>query len=107
MKINYHWIGHCREGTSDKVWGLIRLTGDDDDSQWRRRHNNYVAFWGRRGKKLQTKIHEGLDGYDATRLCDKKIDRGYATIDTDRLEDVYPGFEEDLQKTTVWALLSV
>lgn len=107
MKIAYHWIGHCQEGTSDKIWGLIRLTGVDDDSQFLHRYNNYVAFWGRRGKKLQTKIHEGLDGYDASRLCDKKIDKGYATIDTDRLEDVYPEFEEDLQKTTVWALLSV
>lgn len=105
--MNYHWIGHCKEGTSDKVWGLIRLSGSYDDALYRLNPCDYVAFWGRRGKKLQTKIHHGLDLYDADRLCDKKESGGYKTIDPNRLEDVYPEFEEDLQKTTVWALLSV
>ena len=101
--INYHWIGHCKEGTSDKVWGLIRLTNNgkypEYDSQ------DYVAVWGRRGRKLQTKIHKGLWEWQARDLCDKKEDRGYKTIST--LEDVYPEFEQDLEQTTVWALLSV
>ena len=66
-----------------------------------------MAFWGRRGKKLQTKIHEGLDRWDADKLCDKKEDKGYKAINPNRLDEVYPEFEEDLQKTTVWALLSV
>ena len=105
--MNYHWIGHCKEGTSDKVWGLIRLDGADDDLQYGFRRNNYVAFWGRRGKKLQTKIHHDIDSYDADKLCDKKESGGYKTIDLNHLEKVYPEFEEDLQKTTVWALLSV
>lgn len=103
--MKYYWIGHCKEGNSDKVWGLIRLTGDDKEVGYRT--NNYVAFWGRRGKKLQTKIHENLDRWDADKLCNKKENRGYKSIDSNRLDEVYPGFEEDLQKTTVWALLSV
>lgn len=103
--MKYYWIGHCKEGNSDKVWGLIRLTGDDEEFGYRT--NNYVAFWGRRGKKLQTKIHENIDRWDADKLCNKKEDRGYKSIDSNRLDEVYPGFEEDLQKTTVWALLSV
>ena len=105
--MNYHWIGHCKEGNSDKVWGLIRLNGEDDDLQFGRRYNNYVAFWGRRGKKLQTKIHENIDRWDADKLADKKKDRGYNTININRLDEVYPEFENDLQATTVWALLSV
>jgi len=105
--MNYHWIGHCKEGNSDKVWGLIRLTGPDDDLQFGTRRNNYVAFWGRRGKKLQTKIHENIDRWDADKLSDKKKDRGYNTINVNRLDEVYPEFENDLQATTVWALLSV
>ena len=103
--MKYYWIGHCKEGNSDKVWGLIRLTGDDKEFGYRT--NNYVAFWGRRGKKLQTKIHENIDRWDANKLCNKKENRGYKSIDSNRLDEVYPGFEEDLQKTTVWALLSV
>jgi hypothetical protein len=105
--MNYFYIGHCQEGTSDKVWGLIRLTGADDDLQFGYRVNDYVAFWGRRGKKLQTKIHHSIDSYDAQRLCDKKESGGYKTIDVNRLDAVYPEFENDLQATTVWALLSV
>lgn len=104
MKINYHWIGHCKEGTSDKVWGMIRLNGPSESYI---SECDYVVFWGRRGKKLQTKIHKNLHSWDADRLSDKKESGGYRVIDPNRLEDVYPGFEEDLQKTTVWALLSV
>lgn len=98
--MNYHWIGHCREGTSDKVWGLIRLSNNEF-------YNDYVAFWGRRGKRLQTKIHENIDRWDADKLANKKQDRGYNTINVNRLDEVYPEFENDLQQTTVWALLTV
>ena len=107
MNIKYYWIGHCKEGTSDKVWGIIRLTGNDDDFNFGYRTNDYVAFWGRRGKKLQTKIHHDVSRWDIDRLCDKKESGGYKVIDLTKLSDVYPEFEEDLQKTTVWALLSV
>jgi hypothetical protein len=96
--MKYHWIGHFKEGTSDKVWGLIKLT----DGTW---NNDYVAFWGRRGKALQTKIHTSLGAYDADKLCDKKEDRGYKSINPARLDEVYPEFEEDLQKTAIWAML--
>jgi hypothetical protein len=98
--MKYHWIGHCKEGTSDKVWGLIRLTDHN-------RYNDYVAFWGRRGRALQTKIHSDIDAWDADKLCNKKEDKGYAVINPARLDQVYPEFEEDLQKTAVWAMLKV
>ena len=101
--MNYHFIGWCKEGNHDKVWGLIRLSGDDDNLQYGYKKNNYVAFWGRRGKKLQTKIHHDIDRYDADKLCDKKTDGGYRPIST--LKDVYPEFEQDLEKTAVWAML--
>ena len=96
--INHHWIGQCREGTSDKIWGLIRLTNHDDHDP-----QDYVAFWGRRGSKLQTKIHTDLWHWQATDLCIRKQERGYKTITT--LEDVYPEFEQDLEQTAVWAIL--
>lgn len=98
--MNYHWIGHCKEGTSDKVWGLIRLTNNPV-------FNDYVAFWGRRGKKLQTKIHSNIDSWDASKLCDKKESHGYATINPSRLDEVYPEFEQDLNKTAFWATLRI
>lgn len=94
--MEYYWIGWCREDNHDKVWGLIDLT----NGKYR---GDYIAFWGRRGKKLQTKIHRNLSYYDAQKLCEKKEDGGYRTIKT--LTDVYPEFEEDLEKTAVWSML--
>ena len=106
--MNYHWIGHCQEGTSDKVWGMICLTGNNHEaSNYPWTGHDYVAFWGRRGKKLQTKIYKTHNYYEINKLCDKKIDRGYNTINVARLDEVYPEFEQDLEQTTVWALLSV
>lgn len=106
--MDYHWIGHCKEGTSDKVWGMICLNGDKGDAV----HHpwtgfKYVAFWGRRGSKLQTKIHEDLTYYFADKLCNKKQDKGYNSINLNRLNEVYPEFENDLQATAVWAMLNV
>ena len=53
--MNYHWIGHCKEGTSDKIWGMICLT--NNGRYLESAPQTFVAFWGRRGKKLQTKIY--------------------------------------------------
>jgi len=99
--MEYFRIGHCKEGTSDKIWGLIKLT--DKGSYY----NDYAAFWGRRGKALQTKIHHDIDQWDAEKLFRKKEDKGYSQIDMSRLQDVYPEFEQDLQKTAMWATLKM
>lgn len=99
--MQYHWIGHFKEGTSDKVWGMIKLTNNSGY------YNDYAAFWGRRGKTLQTKIHNNIDSWDADKLCSKKKDKGYISIDTAKLDQVYPEFEDDLQKTAIWAMLKV
>jgi hypothetical protein len=101
MNINYCFIGWCKEGTSDKVWGAICL---QEPTASYRDDGKYVTFWGRRGKKLQTKIVEGSH-WDVHQPFLKKLDKGYKEVDKQRLDDVYPEFEEDLEKTAVWALL--
>lgn len=98
--MNYDFIGWCREGTSDKVWVCIKLDGD----KW---GGSYATVWGRRGRKLQHKIIDHSSSWDMEKLVDSKERKGYRKIDPERLAEVYPEFEEDLQKTTVWALLSV
>jgi hypothetical protein len=100
--MNYFWIGHCKEGTSDKVWGMIQLPVSEQYG-----YPDYIAFWGRRGKKLQTKLHRSIPNWEVSKLCDKKEDRGYNTIDVNRLEEVYPEFESDLESTAIWAMLKV
>lgn len=99
--MRYAHIGWCHEDNHDKVWGAVCLkeptTSYRDDGK-------FVTFWGRRGKKLQTKIVDGSN-YEINKMFGKKLDKGYQSVDKQRLDEVYPEFEEDLEKTAVWAML--
>jgi hypothetical protein len=35
----------------------------------------------------------------------KKQDKGYVSVDIKRLNEVYPEFQQDLEKTAFWATL--
>lgn len=110
--MDYRWIGWMQEGTSDKVWGIITLVEEnrsvDDMIVYGAPfcQGKYCTFWGRRGKKLQTKIVEGFD-FEIRHLIRKKTDKGYEEVDTARLNEVYPEFEADLKKTAFWATFKV
>lgn len=91
--MNYKFIGWCKEGIHDKVWGAIKL----DDSQ-------VLTFWGRRGKKLQTLMT--YDNWDLTKLIRSK-EKKYKEIQENELDEVYPEFQEDLEKTAIWATLKL
>jgi len=103
--LDYAFIGWCRdpEANSDKVWGAICLR---EPTASYRDDGKYVTFWGRRGKKLQTKIVEGAN-WDVHKLFLKKLDKGYNQVDKSRLDEVYPEFEDDLSKTAFWAMFKV
>jgi len=101
--MNYRFIGWCQQGTSDKVWGVIRLeptTVDSDECS----HVKCAIFWGRRGSRLQTLI--SVDNKDITKLIDSKTKKGYQSISSDKLNLVYPEFQDDLEKTAIWAVLT-
>jgi predicted DNA-binding WGR domain protein len=102
MSIEYTFIGWCRdeEANADKVWGIMKLTGDN----WR---GTYVSFWGRRGKKLQTKMHRDTYEWDVEKLADSKERKGYKKIKRVDLDSVYPEFQADLEKTAFWSMLKV
>lgn len=102
MKPDYFWIGWNNVDGHDKVWGIIKITGNDN--YWR---GSYVSFWGRRGKKLQTKIHQDESEWAMERLFEKKEDKGYQRIDIEKLNEVYPEFEKDLEKMAFWAQFKV
>jgi hypothetical protein len=96
-------VGWCRDGTHDKVWGVISL---DDLSVPLRYWNEskFVTFWGRRGKTLQTKI-QTTSQYKIEKEFEKKLDKGYKKISVEKLDEVYPEFREDLEKTAFWSIL--
>ena len=80
---------------TDKVWGVILL-----------QDNDYISFWGRRGAKLQTKMFKGSD-WDAIQMFEKKQSNGYKSIEIDELHEVYPEFQQDLEKTAFWATFKI
>jgi predicted DNA-binding WGR domain protein len=94
--MNFQFIGWCKEQNHDKVWVLIQL-GDS---------NKIAAIWGKRGRKLQFKIHENLRYFEIDKLIDAKRSKGYKSISSNQLSEVYPEFKQDLEKTTMWAMLS-
>lgn len=100
--MNYKFIGWCKEYNHDKVWGIICLT----EPIPYRSDGQYLTFWGRRGAKLQTKMVYGSN-YDMTRLSDSKMRKGYKELRRNELDEVYPEFEADLEKTAIWATLKL
>lgn len=104
--MKYVHIGWCHEDNHDKVWGIILIAENVPLSDaWHFPTNKYVTFWGRRGKKLQTKLWNG-SSYDSEEMFRKKLKKGYESVKKNRLDEVYPEFEQDLEKTAVWAMLS-
>lgn len=99
--LNFKFIGWCKEDTHDKVWGVINLNHTETYLSV----GNYVVFWGRRGKKLQTKILKDKTYWDVEALVRSKERRGYVKIDN--LDSVYPEFQSDLEKTAMWSMFKV
>ena len=97
--MDYKFIGWNTRDGADKVWGAIYM---EDRTNIRPK---VLIFWGRRGKKLQTKIDR--EGWDLDKLIREKTDKGYKIIGNYELETVYPEFQNDLEKTTMWALLKL
>jgi hypothetical protein len=97
--MNYKFIGWNNRDGADKVWGVIYI---EDRTRIRPK---VLIFWGRRGKKLQTRIDR--EGWDLDKLIREKTDKGYKIIGNYELETVYPEFQNDLEKTTMWALLKL
>ena len=105
--MKYVHIGWCKEGIHDKVWGIILLAEDVPVSNaWHFPTNKYITFWGRRGAKLQTKLVNGTN-YDMDQLFRKKTNKGYDRIEEWQLDEVYPEFKSDLEKTAFWATLKI
>jgi len=106
--MKYEHILWCRDekANADKVWGIILLEQGKKlpPNYFYTSLDKYVTFWGRRGKALQTKIWEGSD-WDVDSMKRKKLNKDYQEVDKQRLDEVYPEFESDLEKTAVWAML--
>ena len=97
--MDYRFIGYCNDPKEnhDKVWGAVYV------DEGRLANRKVMTFWGRRGKKLQTKMT--TDSWELHKLIDSKENKGYASINENRLSEVYPEFQLDLEKTLMWSIL--
>lgn len=102
--MDYEFIGWCRDEdkNQDKVWIVLDLSAGDVNWSHVR---TYATVWGRRGKKLQHKVVH-ITGYEMDTLIRRKRDKGYNRVIKTDLDRVYPEFEQDLEQTAVWAMLS-
>ena len=82
-----YWAGWFKDGTSDKIWGILKV-GDA-----------YYNFWCKRGAKMQFKSID-YPKYDHKRK------KGYREISDSQLETIYPGFFDEAQSNLVFALMA-
>ena len=99
MSLNFEFIGWCVEGNHDKVWVCIELQRNEINT-------TYLTCWGRRGKKLQTKVVTETS-WNIFKLIESKRNKGYQEVDNSMLRTVYPDFEKDLAKTAFWASFKI
>jgi hypothetical protein len=85
MKI--HWAGWFKGGTSDKIWGILQVG------------NVYYNFWCRRGARMQFKKTDDLN-------YSHKKKKGYRSITSDMLTEIYPGFFEEAESNLVYNLMA-
>jgi predicted DNA-binding WGR domain protein len=105
--MNFKFIGWCKEGNHDKVWGVVFLEPPPaiNGYDYFPTSKKVAVFWGRRGKALQHRIAVDSFSEDFEKLIRQKERKGYREIDSTRLNEVYPEFQSDLEQTTVWAIL--
>lgn len=103
MAIDFGFIGWFKEENHDKVWGIIWLEPLRNPGGFYNNNRKCITFWGRRGKKLQSKLTFG--GSQLYSKVDEKKSKGYKEIDTTKLNEIYPEFQKDLQKLAVWSML--
>jgi predicted DNA-binding WGR domain protein len=94
MKVLF--LGWCKEGSHDKVWGVAL------HSEATRITNNYLFFWGRRGKKLQYKAKE-ISRYDVSLLIAQKTNKGYREFEPEEAAEIHASLPKDIFKLALRA----
>lgn len=93
-EIDFKFIGWCKEGTHDKVWGFFSI-GDN---------LTVHVFWARRGKALQFK--KDYDGAHLYKLKKSKLGKGYQEISIDRFREIWPNLDDELQGQFTFSILA-
>lgn len=83
--LDFLFIGWCTAGTSDKIWGAVRMVNT----------GSYYTFWfAREGKAIKFKRHDRRWEVD-DQIADKR--KKYRSIHLDEAERVVVNFIERLE----------
>lgn len=83
----------CRDGTSDKLWGVA-------DYQGRR-----ITFWGRRNRELSFKLLSASEQRKIEKTIEGKKAKGYRETSFDELERETEGFKAEFDQMLLVAIL--
>lgn len=98
MSTEFGFIGWCKEGTSDKIWGYF-YRPTDTTNPWISKEDgwNVCVFWGRRGKAMHFK--PDVSGPELTKLkYQKMVKKNYRSINRDHLLEIWPTFVEEADR---------
>ena len=101
MDVKLVWGGWCKEGTSDKVWGIIQRCDSSRHTNW---DDRVYVFWGARGKSMHFK--NDTWSWELDNLTRKKSRKGYDQIDYAKLLEIWPDFEDALSQRLTAHILS-
>ena len=97
--VRFQWIGWCKQGTSDKIWGYFTVGSDTGP---------FYIFWAGRGKALTFKKES--DAFEVTRIRRSKENRhylkAYTGISETKLAEIWPTFAEELEQRLSFAMLA-
>jgi hypothetical protein len=99
-KFEFGYIGWCKEGSHDKIWGYFYRPSPEYEAAkntpvWSIPVRNVCVFWGRRGKALQFKAN--TTGYDLYRLEESKSKKGYTEINEKILTEIWTTFASEAE----------
>lgn len=103
----FGFIGWCKEGTSDKIWGYFYRPTDVSNNRYITKHHgwNVCVFWGRRGKAMQFKPDHS--GYDLEKLVrEKQNKKNYVPISQGKLFEIWPTFIQEAEGKLMWEVLA-
>lgn len=83
--LDFLFIGWCNEGTSDKIWGSVRMTNTG---------SLYTFWFAREGKAIKFKRHDSR--WEVDELIRSKRKK-YHSIDLPKAEQVVDNFIERLE----------
>lgn len=98
-----YYVGWHRDANHDNIWALTVIKW----GIWYNKDTDFVVIWGRRGRSLQHKVCRGWSHSDSELRIHKKSRMGYQEVKSHQMDEVYPGFDDDIRKIEAWAALQV